>query len=237
MSLDPVQYYNERWRQFSYANLYCQERCIFILQALLDKGLREPRICDLGCGSGWLSGVLSAFGPVVGVELAPEAVELARVRYPGAEFVCADATQWQPEAGSFDVVVSQEVIEHIPDKKAYLAVARRALKTGGCLLMTTPNLDVLEAILKPEREAIWEIQPIELPLRRSELNSLLESAGFQVTGKSSVAGGMGKLGIHRLVNSHKLRTVLRSLGIERSWARFLLRHDFGMYMTTVARAV
>src|SRR5215831_5642840 len=103
-------YYNERWRNFSYANLYAQERCVFILKALLDTGLTEPRICDLGCGSGYLTGILSAFGPATGVELSPDAVALAKTKYPGASFIAADAVTWQPASGSFDIVVSQEVI-------------------------------------------------------------------------------------------------------------------------------
>src|SRR5579875_1115088 len=177
---DEVGYYNDRWREFEYANLYCQERCLFFLEALQEMGLEQPRICDLGCGAGWLTGILSAFGPAMGVELSPEAVELARHRYPRARFVCADATAWRPEPKSFDVVVSQEVLEHIVDKPKYLAVARRALRRGGYLLMTTPNLDVLNAVPKAERETVWEIQPVELPVNRGQLNALLEEAGFEV---------------------------------------------------------
>lgn len=199
-------------------------------KAHLETEITQPRICDLGCGAGWLTGILSAFGPTVGVELSPEAVELAHSRYPAAQFICADATTWDPEPGFFDVVVRQEVTEHIPDKHAYLQVARRALKTGGYLFMTTPNLSVLEATSKFDRETIWEIQPIELPLRRAELSELLQKSGFQVMKTGSAVYGIGRFGIHRLVNSHKLRMVLRSLRLEQLC-------NFGLYMTTLARAV
>lgn len=232
---DEVSYYNERWRQFEYANLYSQERCQFILESLLEMGIEQPRICDLGSGAGWLAGILSAFGPTVGVELSPDAVELARVRYPGAEFVCADATEWEPKPGSFDVVVSQEVLEHIFEKPKYLAVARKALRAGGYLLMTTPNLDVLNAIPKSEREAIWEIQPVELPVNREQLNGLVRDAGFRVVRTSSVVFGCGKLGRDRIVNSHKLNALLSQMGVGKSWKKLALRRDFGMYLTTVAQ--
>lgn len=233
---DQLDYYDRRWREFSYANLFCLERCIFFLQSLQRLGLEQPRICDLGSGSGWLSGVLSSFGPVLGVELSPEAVKSARERYPKADFLEADATTWEPEPHSFDVVVSQEVIEHIPDKLAYLQVVRRALKPGGYLLMTTPNLKVLEAVPKEERETVWEIQPIELPVSRQELTGLLTGAGFDVISTSSAVDQIGKSGLHRLVNSHKLRTVLNTLGLHQPWKNFLLNHDFGMYLLTVARS-
>jgi SAM-dependent methyltransferase len=233
---DQISYYNERWGKTTYANAYCQERCIFFLGSLLATGFEQPRICDLGCGTGWLAGVLSAFGPCLGVELSPEAVERAKEKYPTAQFTAGDATAWKPEPGSFDIVVSQEVIEHIEDKPAYLSVARRALRTGGYLFMTTPNRRVLDALPMEQRKRIWEIQPVELPLYRSELHSLLESAGFEVFRTSSVVDGLGRKGVHRLVNSHKVRLVLRSLGMEAWWKQRLLNNDFGMYMTTVARA-
>ena len=237
MSQNPIEYYNERWKQFEYANLFSQERCIFVLRALLETGLEWPKMCDLGCGAGWLTGVLSAFGPAIGVELSPEAVELARQRYPGAEFVCADATEWQPEPGSFDVVVSQEVIEHITDKPKYLSVVRKALKREGYLMMTTPNLDVLNAISREERANVWEVQPIELPVDRRELDLLLRDAGFKVLKTSSAVRGCGRSGMHRVVNSHKLNAVIAKFGLQTAWQRFILDRDFGMYLTTVAQVI
>ena len=232
-----IDYYNERWRQFEFANLYSQERCVFILQALLELGLDKPRICDLGCGAGWLTNILSSFGPSVGVELSPDAVEVAKQRFPGAQFVCADATTWEPEADSFDVVVSQEVIEHISDKPKYLTVVRKSLRPGGYLLMTTPNLDVLNAIPDNERKTVWEIQPVELPVTRRQLTALLQASGFGVVKTSSAVTGCGRLGVHRMVNSHKLNRLMKQLGLHTAWRRWLLKRDFGMYLTTVAQRI
>jgi SAM-dependent methyltransferase len=232
---DQIEYYNKRWTQEQYANLYSLERCIFFLESLLATELERPRICDLGCGTGWLTSVLNAFGPAVGVELSPEAVAHAKQKYPNATFIAGDITAWEPDPGSFDVAVSQEVIEHIADKPAYLAVARRALRDGGYLFMTTPNLRVLDALPTEERKSIWEIQPVELPLDRSQLTALLSSAGFKVISTGSLVDGVGRRGIHRLVNSAKLRMLLRTLRLHDSWKRYLNDHDFGMYMTTVAQ--
>ena len=233
---DQVRYYDRRWSNFDHANLYCLERSVFILQSILAEGTDYPRICDLGCGAGWLTNMLSAFGPTLGVELSPQAVELARQRYPGAEFICADATRWEPQKAQFDVVVSQEVLEHIVDKRAYLRVARRSLKPGGCLVMTTPNLRVLNAIPDHERKAVWETQPVELPVDRQTLTALLTETGFEVVRTSSAVWGAGRTGVHRLINSSKLQEVLGAVRLKRYWQRTLLKRDFGMYLLTAARA-
>jgi 2-polyprenyl-3-methyl-5-hydroxy-6-metoxy-1,4-benzoquinol methylase len=231
-----ISYYDARWSGFEHANLYSLERSLFILQAILAKNMDRPRICDLGSGAGWLAGILSAFGPTLGVELSPHAVEQARERYPTASFLCADATRWQPERGGFDILVSQEVLEHIEDKSAYLKVARQALRTGGYLLLTTPNLRVLKAIPDAERKAIWETQPLELPVDRKELNRLLVEAGFKVIRTSSAVCGAGRMGFHRIVNSTKLQNALAVLKLKQAWQKMLLKTDFGMYLLTVARA-
>lgn len=234
---DQVKYYDRRWSNFNYANLYCLERSVFILDALRTSGINYPRICDLGSGAGWLTNVLNSFGPTVGVELSPQAVEQARERYPGPEFVCADATKWDPGQGQFEVVVSQEVLEHIVDKAAYLRIARRSLKAGGCLIMTTPNLGVLDAIPELERKAVWETQPVELPVDRGRLTALLAESGFEVIWTSSAVWGAGRMGIHRLVNSTKLQKVLNAVKLNAYWQRTFLKRDFGAYLLTVARAV
>ena len=101
--------------------------------------------------------------------------------------------------------------------------------------MTTPNLRVLDAVPPLERRTVWQVQPVELPLYRKQLTALLEASGFEVLATSSAVAGMGRRGIHRLVNSAKLRILMRHLGVHHWWERFVLKHDFGMYLTTVAK--
>ncbi|MDL5050805.1 class I SAM-dependent methyltransferase [Oscillatoria amoena NRMC-F 0135] len=230
-----IEYYDARWSNFVYANHFSLERCLFFLETLLETGFVEPKICDLGCGAGWLCSVLSAFGPTTGVELSPEAVKQAALRYPMAKFEAADATGWNPEAGNFDVVISQEVIEHIEDKQAYLRVAHQALRSGGYLLLSTPNREVLEAISPEDRKRHWEVQPVELPLNRAELNQLLAGAGFRVVRQSSAVFGIGERGWHRVMNSAKLMGFWSALGCGRAWRRWVLDRGYGMYLTTAAQ--
>src|SRR5688572_30096113 len=116
-------FYDERWAKFQYANGPKLIRAIAILEALANLRLRAPNMLDLGCGIGWLTGILSQFGPTMGVELSGLAVEEATKRYPLAQFVQADILNWDYPKNTFDVVVSQEVLEHLDDQQKYLNIA------------------------------------------------------------------------------------------------------------------
>ncbi|HEX8575227.1 MAG TPA: methyltransferase domain-containing protein [Flavobacterium sp.] len=50
------------------------------------------------------------------------------------------------EAASFDVVISTEVLEHVPDPEKYLAEVRRVLKPGGIFFFTVPFLMSLHEV-------------------------------------------------------------------------------------------
>lgn len=92
-------------------------------------------VLDLGCGTGrhslWLA---SAGATVTGVDFSDGMLEEARGK-PGAEavrFLAHDLAQPLPfAAGSFDVVVSGLVLEHLAALDAFFAEARRVLRPGG----------------------------------------------------------------------------------------------------------
>ncbi|MEP6609996.1 MAG: class I SAM-dependent methyltransferase [Burkholderiaceae bacterium] len=141
-------------------------RAALILSELSAIDVRNPRILDLGCGTGWMTAILSQFGVAEGVDLAPEP---ARQFHPNLIFHRAsDAPR-----GPFDVVVSQEVIEHVDDQSAYVETAYEALRCGGHLILTTPNAAV--SLRHPE----LLIQPVEKHLTQAELRQLL-SRRFEV---------------------------------------------------------
>ena len=58
---------------------------------------------------------------------------------------CEDLQRLTFAAQSFDVVISLDVLEHIPDHQAGLREMRRVLKTGGVLILTCPFNMQLEA--------------------------------------------------------------------------------------------
>lgn len=100
------------------------------------------RVLDAGCGAGYGSAELvkSALS-VTGVDIAAEAVGFAREHYrlPNLHFEQASCTALPHRNAAFDLVVAFEVIEHLPDWRAFLVEVRRVLTPGGQFIVSTPN--------------------------------------------------------------------------------------------------
>jgi SAM-dependent methyltransferase len=103
------------------------------------------RILDAGCGSGRTLEELREYGEVSGIELNPEAAEIARGR--GECDVRVGRLEELPwEAGTFDLITCLDVIEHTPDDRLTLSELRRVCKPGGWLLVTVPAYQVLWSV-------------------------------------------------------------------------------------------
>jgi ubiquinone/menaquinone biosynthesis C-methylase UbiE len=103
-------------------------------------------VLDIACGSGYGSKILSEAGAakVIAVDINKEAVAEAEKRY-GAEdllFKSGNAEKIEEADETFDLAVSFETIEHLPDAEKYLAEISRVLKKEGMALISTPNKDV-----------------------------------------------------------------------------------------------
>lgn len=102
---------------------------------------RDLAALEIGCGPGRLLVPLSqVFGHIVGVDVSPEMVELARRNLEGIPHARAEAASGADLAQfggeSFDFCYSYAVFQHIPSRDvvwSYLREARRVLKPGGIL--------------------------------------------------------------------------------------------------------
>jgi SAM-dependent methyltransferase len=104
------------------------------LAARLEPG---ARVLELGCGGGTPETKrLAERFALTGVDISPRQVERSRAAIPGAEFLCADFTELELPAGSFDAVCSFYVFNHVPrDLLApLLGKIRGWLVPGGWLL-------------------------------------------------------------------------------------------------------
>ena len=132
----------------------------------------NPSILDVGCGTGANLKMLAAFGKTEGVDISPQAVEFCRQR--GLDSVKLGAAEQLPYGnGSFDLVTSLDVVEHLDDDVAGLREMRRVLRPDGRLLVFVPAFMFL-----------WGVQDdVSNHRRRYTLPGLLkavEAAGFSV---------------------------------------------------------
>ncbi len=96
------------------------------------------RVLDLGCGSGYGTAELADSLPrIVGLDRIPP--DSANQR-DNIDWVRADLRGNPLVPGSFHLIVSFQVIEHLEDPSIYLESISRLLAPGGTAIITTPNL-------------------------------------------------------------------------------------------------
>ena len=96
-------------------------------------------VIDVGCGTGANIAALADGYRTIGIDTSAEAIELAKTRFPQTEFTCGFA----PDAlgdkfGEADLVMLNDVLEHVPDDSALLSSLLAAAKPGTFFLITVP---------------------------------------------------------------------------------------------------
>jgi ubiquinone/menaquinone biosynthesis C-methylase UbiE len=160
-----------RFRSEYHYALFEYYRSAKILKRLEWEGVPvRGRVLDAGCGSG---GIAVSFAEecdlAVGLDIknkfSDSGRKLASERgMRNAVFVQGDGTALPFESGSFELVLSHSVLEHVDSAERYLEECHRVLREGGILfLQTPPYLSVAGSHLSRLRVPI----PIHLILPRS----------------------------------------------------------------------
>lgn len=103
------------------------------LEAVLPHLPETGRVLDAGCGDLETREFLAALRPALDVVCC----DLARLSGPRAARADVQALPFAER--SFEAVLLLAVLEHVPSHRDTLAEARRVLRPGGVLVVTTPN--------------------------------------------------------------------------------------------------
>jgi malonyl-CoA O-methyltransferase len=152
------------------------------------RGAPEPlRILELGCGTGYFTGLLAAAYPraeIRALDFAGRMVEAARarVRNPLVQLEVADAETAGFPVGAYDLIVSNAAVQWFDDPAGTLAGLASALRPGGRMLHSTFG----PATFRELREVLGEAEPPGLPLcSGEEWEAIAAAAGLSGTSHTS----------------------------------------------------
>lgn len=108
-----------------------------IAKALAAQGMTKPRVAEIGCGEGGLLAWIrdSSEAQVTGFELNVDASAYGRSR--GLDI---RADHFTAESGDYDVVILEQVLEHLHDPSAFISLLAAAQIPGSLLSIGVPGL-------------------------------------------------------------------------------------------------
>jgi methionine biosynthesis protein MetW len=155
------------------------------------------RVLEVGCGTGSMSQIVrdTCQADVVGIEPDPARARRAADRglrvHTG--FLSLELIH---EVGPFDVVLFADVLEHVPNPHRMLIMSHEALKPGGAVIVSVPNVahwsvrvDLIRGRFRYEPSGIMDATHLRW-FTAETARSLVESAGFRVVDyRASVCQG------------------------------------------------
>ena len=209
-------------------------RHLFAYEEASRQGSKEGLAADIGCGLGYALQLLGAARrPVIAIDMASGA--LAELETDGQLWKLRGSAASLPlRSGSMSLVVSFQVIEHLPRESAVamLTELRRVLAPGGRAFVTTPN-------------ARWRLLPGMRPWNPYHaveygprgISTLCDAAGIP---RSQIRGVMGakeaqerelarvrpdRLGLRSPGLTGALRRLFGVLGAQRADEKVLPEHE------------
>ncbi len=185
--------------------LYLRHRFAY---ATVARELRSTdRVVEVGCGAGYGAAELGdRAARFVGLDVDSRVIAHATEsnRSNACEFQLYDGERIPFDAGSFDVAVSFQVVEHVPDDLGYVAEIARVLAPGGTLYLTTPNrVTRVDPGRKPwNRYHLREYTP-------TELDALMQTAFSEV----QVLGVRGSEEVEQ-IEHERLRSIRKIASID-----------------------
>lgn len=166
-----------------------------ILEEILKVKWENEKVLDLGCGDGRLTNQLTKiFLEGVALDFSENMLKVAKKRAEDSGraklgYICASAQKLPFKDNSFDVVVSSELIEHVPGPEKVILEINRVLDSKGHLYLTTPNpyaihtyLDKLagKQDLDKKSYSVHEGKVYDEPISPRLLRNMIEKGGFRI---------------------------------------------------------
>jgi methionine biosynthesis protein MetW len=153
------------------------------------------RVLEVGCGTGSISEIVreTCRADVMGIE--PDAARAHRAAGRGLKVhVGYLSRELIHEIGHFDVVLFADVLEHVPNPHAMLVMSREALRAGGAVIISVPNVahwsvraNLLRGKFQYRQSGIMDATHLRW-FTVATAKSLIVSSGFKVVQYRATAG-------------------------------------------------
>jgi 2-polyprenyl-3-methyl-5-hydroxy-6-metoxy-1,4-benzoquinol methylase len=111
------------------------------IEKIINLSGNNNRILDIGCYDGKITKRLVDNGnQVVGIDISGNAVRLCKKQGLNVFQHDIENNKLPSKLGKFDLVVAGEIIEHVVDTDSFIKNIAFAIKLGGYLILSTPNL-------------------------------------------------------------------------------------------------
>ena len=134
-------------RKYQSKNKLKQLALDLFFKALLDLEIKFDRALDAGCGEGFAARNLYVKYPkskLFGVDISAQAAANAKTAVPEMPVLVGDVTRLPFEDNEFDLVLSLEVLEHLPQPE--LAVKMYRQLTRRYVLLSVPNEPIFRTL-------------------------------------------------------------------------------------------
>lgn len=181
-------------------------------------------VLDVGCGAGtFLDDVRHRFDLAVGIDRYTRRLHARDGVAEGWEFVQGDLATHLPLApGSVDLVLANQVIEHILDPVGFARAVLDVLAPGGRFIVTTPNVRYLKHVYRllvkgrgprtandDDRDGVWDDGHVHY-FTHDDVAQILSDAGFETVSNSALIELQGGR-IRPLLNRYRTSRVVREL--------------------------
>jgi SAM-dependent methyltransferase len=149
-------------------------------EAVAATGLSNPRLLEIGCGSGYYSEVLTTLLPsgvrYTGIDYSEVMIARARERYPAIAFEVADAMKLPYADLTFDVAFNGVSLMHIIDYQAAIREAARVARF--CIFHSVPVFENYRTTYLSKYA--YGAPVVEVVFGKRELMSLCSDAGLRL---------------------------------------------------------
>jgi SAM-dependent methyltransferase len=155
---------------------------------LIRRHQKGGKFLDYGCGSGWVLRLARRDYDVTGMDIDPN--QLARIRslLNIDSLIEGDISEGLPASlhGVFDVIHSNQNLEHILEPRRCVAEWCKGLKPGGFLFIACPSIDSFAFDVLAGQNSMAVLTHVSL-FSLPTIQYLLESEGFEVVDRGSYA--------------------------------------------------